>query len=203
MGYFVISIGIILAFFQGVHTFGIQVPAGGKSCFFREIHSASHVSLHFVARETISVLFKSPSGSEIYSQASIVEGDHSFDAKEDGPYEICVSTDSMRRTPTITKFRFLILHPDVFGPDIAKSTQVFDARMLTHDASKVAQRVLYASKSYSDTASATDETLKRSIALTSRFAALEGIAVLVVALAQVTYIRNLLSATRSKLKRIV
>lgn len=194
---------VLLALTHGSRSFGIQVPAGGKSCFFREIHSSSHVSLHYVARETINVLVKSPSGSEIHSQTSVQQGDHSFDAQEDGPYEICVSTEAMRRIPTITKFQFLVFHPDVFSPDIAKSTQVFDARMLTHDVSKTAKKVLYATHMYSDTASATDETLKSSIALTGRLAALECIAVLVVALAQVTYIRNMLSATRSKLQRMV
>lgn len=193
----------LLAFVYEASSFGIQVPAGGKSCFFREIHASSHVSLHYVARETINIYVRFPSGSDVYSKTAVLQGEHSFDAEEDGPYQICVSTDPMRRLPTITKFRFLVFHPDVFSPDIAGSTQVFDARMLIHEVSKTSQKVLYTTHLYSDTATATDDTLKSSVALTGRLAALQCIAVLVVALAQVTYIRNLLAATRSRLQRMV
>ncbi|CDF32844.1 unnamed protein product [Chondrus crispus] len=184
-------------------SFGIQVPAGEKSCFYRELRSNMHVSLHYVARETVSIAVQAPSKEGIYSKTSVLQGEHSFNAKEDGPYQFCVSTDSTRRAPTIAKFRFLAFPPDVFNSDIAKSTQAFDARMLTLELSKISDKVLYSAHLYADTTSATDETLKSSIALTGRLAALECVAVLVVALAQVKYVRNILSATRSKVQRMV
>lgn len=184
-------------------SFGIQVPAGQASCFYREVHSNMPVSLHYVARETVSVVVQSPSKETLYSKTLVLQGEYTFTAKEDGPYQICVSTDLMRRSPTIVKFRFLVFHPDVFNSDIAKSTQAFDTHMLTLEISKISDKALYAAQMYEDTTSTTDETLKRSIALTGRLAALECLAVFVVALAQVKYVRNILSATRQKVQRMV
>lgn len=187
-----------------VNAFGIQVPAGGRAtCFYREIHAESRVSVHFVAREIVNVNVKDTSGSVLYIKQGALEGQHTFTAQEDGPYHICVSTDAKRRAPTMTKFRFLVIHPRLVTSDIADSEQASSAKLLSQEILKQSEKALYATHLYSDTAAETDATLVSSIALTGRFAALECVSVLVVTLSQITYIRNLLVATRSKLRRVV
>lgn len=192
------------AMFPAVQAFGVQVPAGGlTNCFLREIHSSSHVSVHYVAGETINVSIKSPSGTAIHTQSSILQGEYTFDAQEDGAYQFCLSTDPLRRTPIMTKFRFLVLSPEIFSPDIAQSNQVANARNLCQNVTSLSKQVLYLTHLYSDTAIATDDALKSSIALSGRLSALECVAVLLVALSQVTHFRNMLSVSRAKMQRMV
>lgn len=201
-----VLVAILAAFLVLEHAdaFGIQVPAGGmESCFFREIYASSHVSVHFVARETVTVNIKNPSGNMLYTKRSAVQGEYTFDAREDGPYHICIATDIMRRVPTTTKFRFLVLNQEIKSSDLPSSVQTFDVRNLCLDVFNLSEKALYATHLYSDTATTTDETMLSSAALAGRLAALQCVAVLVTALSQITHIRKILSLSRSKLQRMV
>lgn len=200
---FVYSI-FLLCFFSGAEAFGIEVPAGGvSSCFFREIHASSRVTVHYSARETVIVNVKSPTGTVLHSNETALNGEHTFTSEEDGPYEICVSMDAQRRLPTVAKFRFLVLNEDELNPDIADKHQVTKVERMCHKVEFLAQRALYDTHLYSDTAVETDETLRRSTALAGRLAALEFVAALIVSLSQITHFRRMLVVTRSKLQRMV
>lgn len=195
---------LILAYISLCESFGIQIPAGGmQHCFFREVHSGYHVFAHFVARETINVKILNTDQHVIYEKSSIPQGSFNFEAKDDGSYQICLSVDPMRRQPTITKFRFLVVHPNVLDGKVATSGQADHSKQLCDQIDNVSEQVLFKTNLYSDKASVTDEILKSSIALAGRLVAMECVAALVGALFQVSYIRRMLSASRSKTQRMV
>lgn len=182
--------------------FEVQIPAGGiASCFLREIHSSSHVSVHYTSPHAVHVNIKTPSGEILHSERSTKQGQHTFDATEDGSYQICVATDRIRRLPTT--FRFSFWNPRMLSPDVAQSHQVDGARNLCAQIAALSRSALHAARLYSHTAIATDNILKSSVALTGRLAVIKCVAVLVVALSQITHVRRILLVARSKLQRTV
>lgn len=196
------AISLLFAFLPHFLAFEVQVPASGvASCFLREIHSSSHVSVHYTSPDAVHVNIKTPSGEILHSERSTKQGEYTFDAKEDGSYQICVSTDRIRRLPTT--FRFSFWNPSMLSSDVAQSRQVDGARNLCAQIAVLSRNALHATHLYSHTAIATDNILKSSIALTGRLAAIKCVAVLVVALGQITHVRRILAVARSKLQRLV
>lgn len=196
----------IIAIFmiETVYSFGIQIPAGGmENCFFREVHSSSRVSFHYTARETINITLKDPNGAVIHEKRSVLKGQFTFDASKDGSYQVCLSTGPMRRMPTITKFRFLVFDANMLDADVAQLSQVHHIRKLCKLVVKTSEKVRSASQLLSDSASKTNESLRKSISLAATCITLECIVALIVALTQHSHVRNLLSASRAKRLRMV
>lgn len=193
---------LFLTLLQHIIAFQVQIPADGvTTCFFREIHSSSHVFVHYSSPDPVHVNIKAPSAEILYSERSTNNGEYTFDATEDGSYQICVSTDRIRRIPTT--FRFYFWNPHILSPDIAQSHQVEGARNLCTEIATSSRNALRATHIYSDTAIATDNILRTSVTLAGRLAVIKCLAVLVVALSQITHIRRILVVARAKLQRTV
>lgn len=187
-----------------VQAFGIQIPPGGmEHCFFREVHTNDHVYVHYVARETINISVKDANGHVLYQKTSVVQGSFDFSAQDYGSYRICLSVELMRRKPTIAKFRFLVVDPSVLSDKVATSGQANTANRLSNKVKSLSDQVLFRTHLYSDTAHETDETLKSSITLAARMVAVECVAALLAAVSQVSYIRKVLFASRSRRQRMV
>ncbi|PXF49537.1 Transmembrane emp24 domain-containing protein 6 [Gracilariopsis chorda] len=202
--FFAFLLVLILTNAPVVRAFGIQIPPGGmEHCFFREVHVNDHVYVHYVARETINISVKDGNERILYQKKSVVQGSFDFAAQEDGSYRICLSVELMRRKPTIAKFRFLVVDPSVLGDKVATSGQAHKANHLSNKVKSLSDQVLFRTHLYSDTAYETDETLKSSVTLAARMVALECVAALLAAISQVSYIRKVLFASRSRRQRMV
>ena len=192
------------ALVQQARSFGVHIPSGGTGqCFFREVHTSSQVSIHFVAREAINVDIRDPHGQVFYNKRGVLRGEHTFNARDDGGYQICVSADLAHHLSTTAKFRFLVFDRSIIMGQIADVKQVNGAQKVCDDIMGTAEKVLYAAHTYADTANQTDESLESSIDLAKRLVALECVAALVLALSQITYVRSMLSASRSRLHGLV
>ncbi|CAN8061509.1 unnamed protein product [Agarophyton chilense] len=199
-----LTLAVALGCAPTAHSFGIHIPPGGmEHCFFREVHANYHIYIHYVARETINIKLMDTNDKVLYAKRSVLQGSFDFQVIEDGSYRICLSVEQMRRKPTITKFRFLVVDPNISSDKIATLEQVHTATKLCDDVKKLSDRVLFRTHLYSDTALETDEVLKSSISLTGRLVALECVAALLAAVSQVSYVRKMLWSSRSRLQRMV
>jgi len=193
----------LLLFLVCVNGFGVEIPAGRETCFFREIHSSVEVTVSYVARETIDVIISDPTDTQIFRKRSVLEGEHTFITEHDGAYQICVGTETKRRAPTITHFRFLITDHRIPRDQLATKGQTFSAEQICREIIRVAESVLFAAQVYSDANSGSLIDIKASSSLVRKLVVLQFVAVLAVALAQITFIRKVLSTGRGKLQRIV
>lgn len=199
------TLGLAAALFATTFSFTVTVqPAAKEECFYREVFETAEVKVHFaVPEDPIAVRVYGVKGQLLHSQDHTYHGNFEFKAAETGAYKVCLSSNRHRRHPLHVHLRIMIVGEEISIDDLAEKHLLHGAEKMCLGLIGVSQKIMHSVYSFDDVSLLRDQAVRKTQRLAKRFAGVECVVAILIAVAQVIYTKRLLFSPARRSSRMV